>query len=75
MDYYDRVTFWIAVGLLWLIAIATLVGSLMLPENVDLYLSDRYFVVAKAHVVVATLVLFILPLLTLTVWRLRSTNK
>ena len=67
--------FWIAVGLLWLIAIAALVGSMMLPEIVDLYLRDRYFVVVKAHLVVAILLLFILPLLTLTVWCLRSTNK
>jgi hypothetical protein len=67
--------FWIAVGVLWLIAIATLAGSLMLPEIVDLYLRDRYFVVVKAHLVVAILLLFILPLLTLTIWRLRSTNN
>lgn len=74
MEYSYRMMFWIAVGTLWLIAMAALVGSLMLPGNVDLYYFDYYFVVAKAHVVGAILLLFILPLLAFTVWNLRSTR-
>jgi hypothetical protein len=74
MDYYDRVTFWIIVGPLWLIAVAALVGVLMLPGNLDIYIHDTYVVVAKIPVILAILLLVVLPLLVLTIWRVRSTN-
>jgi uncharacterized membrane protein len=71
MDYYDRVKFWIIVGPLWLIAVAALVGVLMPPGN---YIHNTYMVVAKIHVILAVLLLFVLPLLVLTIWQVRSSN-
>jgi heme/copper-type cytochrome/quinol oxidase subunit 1 len=74
MDYYDRVKFWILVVPLWLIALAALVGIVILPGNLDIYYHDTYMVVAKTHVILAILLLFVLPLLVLTIWHFRSTN-
>ena len=74
MDYHDRVKFWIVVVPLWLIALAALVGIVIRPGNLDIYYHDTYMVVAKIHVMLAILLLFVLPLLVLTIWHFRSTN-
>jgi heme/copper-type cytochrome/quinol oxidase subunit 1 len=74
MDYHDRVKFWIVVGPLWLTALAALASILILPGNLDVYYHDTYMVVAKIHVILAIFLLFVLPLLGLTIWHFRSTN-
>ena len=74
MDYYDRVKFWIVMVPLWLIALAALVGMVILPGNLDIYYHDTYMVVAKTHVMLAILLLFVLPLLVLTIWHFRLRN-
>jgi len=38
----------------------------MLPGTTDIYIKDRYFVVHRASVILALLLLFVLPLLVLT---------
>jgi hypothetical protein len=74
MDYYDRVKFWPVVIPLWLVALAAVAGILILPGNFDIYYHDTYVVVTKMHAILAILLLFVLPLLVLTIWRFRSTN-
>ena len=70
-----RVTSWIVIAALWVIAIAALTVVLMLPGDLDVFYHDTYVVVARLHVVLGILLLLILPLLVLTVWRLRSTSN
>ena len=72
MDYYDRVKFWVVVIPLWLIVLAALFGALNLPENFDIYYHDTYTVFAKVHVILAILLLFVLPLLVVTIRRFLS---
>ena len=74
MDYYDRVKFWIVLIPLWLIALAALVGILILPGDLDIYYHDTYMVVAKVHIILAILLGFVLPLLVLTIRRFRTNN-
>ena len=74
MDYYNRVKFWVVVIPLWLISLAALVGALNLPENFDIYYRDTYTVFARVHVILAILLLFVLPLLVLTIRRFLSTR-
>ena len=75
MDYHDLVKFWILVVPLWLIAVAALVGIFILPGSLDIYYHDTYVVVAKMQVILALLLLFVIPLLVLTIRHVRSTNN
>ncbi len=58
--------------LLWLIATALVAGALRLPSTLDIYIKDYYFVVSRAGSVTIILVAFVLPLMAITVRRLRS---
>jgi heme/copper-type cytochrome/quinol oxidase subunit 1 len=75
MEYHDRVKFWIVMGPLWSIALAGLTGISILPADFDVFYHDTYVVVAKSHVILATLLLVILPLLALTIRHFRSASS
>ena len=69
------VKFWILVGPLWLIALAALAGIFRLPGGtLDVYYHDRYVVVAKTHIILAT-ILLVVALLLLTIWHFRSRTR
>jgi hypothetical protein len=70
----DAMKFWIVVCPLWLIALSALWVTLMLPGDLDVYFTDTYVVVRKLHLMLATLLLLVLPLVLLTIWRLRSSK-
>jgi hypothetical protein len=60
----------------WLIILWVMVGVAKLPGGpLDIYTHDRYFVVSKLSLVLAIIVLFVLPLVTLTVKSFRPTHR
>ena len=71
MDYYDRVKFWLVMIPLWLIALAALASTFLLPGDFDIFYHDTYVVVGRTHAILLGLVL---PLLVLTIRHFRSTS-
>ena len=65
----------ILLGFLWLFALAALAGARMLPGTIDIYIKDRYFPVHKSSVILLISLLFVIPLLALTVWQSGSRRR
>jgi hypothetical protein len=57
---------------LWIVVLAALVGAMGLPRLMDIYISDRYFVVSRRSLITVILMLFVLPLVVATVRQLGS---
>ena len=57
---------------LWVFAAAALAGALMLPGTLDIYIEDRYLPIQRVQLILVICLLFVLPLLVLTVWHFRS---
>jgi len=52
----------------WLVALLALAGVAKLSgQALDLYIHDRYFVVSKPHVILVILLIFVLPLVALSI--------
>lgn len=68
----NRVILRVLLSIFWLLAMSALVGALMLPKALDIYIKERYVVVHRASVVLTVITLLLIPLMVLTVWHLRS---
>jgi hypothetical protein len=56
------------VSIAWLVVLSALVGVEKLPGGpLDIYIHDRYFVVSKPSLFLRIVLLFVLPLVALTV--------
>lgn len=54
--------------------VAALAGVLIVPGGLDVYYHDSYVVVPKVHIIAATLLGLVFPLLWLTIRHLRSSS-
>ena len=56
----------------WGLILLLLAGIFKLPLVLDLYILDRYFVISRAHLVIALGIFGFVPLAIFTIQRLRS---
>ena len=63
-----RVLIWV----LWMVALAVLVGSFRLPKVIDIYVGDHHFVVSKRWIIVFVLLVMVVPLLAFSIKNLRT---
>jgi hypothetical protein len=53
--------------LLCLVALAALAGTFRLPKVLDIYISDRRYVVSRRSIIIFILLLIVAPLLVVTI--------
>jgi hypothetical protein len=56
----------------WGLILLLLAGILKLPLVLDLYILNRYFVISRAHLLVALAIFGFVPLAVFTIHKLRS---
>lgn len=63
------------IAVLWLTALGLMTAAMMLTKVIDIYVHDHYFVLPRLFVIGLILVVFIMPLLAMTLKRLKSAYR